>query len=198
MNSLTQQIFEYASQTPEGTPLTAKSLFHLGERAAIDQALARLVKRSQLIRAGRGLYVKPSKSRFGTRPPSTENVVRGLEEQQGETIVASGAVEANALGLTTQVPVREVFLTSGPTRHLSLGGRTVELRHAPTWQLVLPQRAAGAAVRAISWAGKERASEVIGALRRKLSSGDVQELVAVRSRLPTWVAREVSALVAHG
>lgn len=198
MNSLTQQIFEYASQTPEGTPLTAKSLLHLGGRAAIDQALARLVKRSQLIRAGRGLYVKPSKSRFGTRPPSTENVVRGLEEQQGETIVASGAVEANALGLTTQVPVREVFLTSGPTRHLSLGGRTVELRHAPMWQLVLPQRVAGAAVRAISWAGKERASEVVGALRRKLSVGDVQELVAVRSRLPTWVAREVSALVAHG
>jgi hypothetical protein len=198
MNSLTQQIFEYASKAPEGTPVTAKSLLHLGARAAVDQALARLVQRRQLIRAGRGVYVKPSESRFGTRPPSTATLVRGFREQQGEIVAASGAAEANALGLTTQVPVREMFLTSGPTRHLVLGGRSVEFRHAPAWQLVLPERPAGAAIRAIAWAGKERAPGVVAALRRKLSAGSVQELAAVRPRLPTWVAREVSALVAHG
>lgn len=31
----------------------------LGSRAAVDQCLSRLVRRDQLLRAGRGLYVRP-------------------------------------------------------------------------------------------------------------------------------------------
>src|SRR5579863_7449044 len=183
--SLNQQILEYASREAEGVPLTSKALLHLGTRAAVDQALWRLAASNRLLRVGRGLYVRVEKTRFGSRPPSTESVVRGIEERQGETVVPHGAAEANSLGLTTQVPVREVFLTSGRTRNLNLGGREVELRRAPGWQLVLPRRAAGAAVRALSWAGPERAPEVVAALRGKLSSTEVEELVTVRSRLPT-------------
>lgn len=195
MKPLTQQILQFATHAAEGTPLTAKALLHLGNRAAVDQALPRLVKRGKLLRAGRGLYVMPAESRFGVRPPSTENLVRGIEQQRGETLVASGAAEANALGLTTQTPVRQVFLTSGRSRYLHLGKQAIELRHAPAWQLVSPRRAAGAAVRAISWAGKERAHEVASVLREKLSAGDVEELAALRPRVPTWVAREISALM---
>ena len=167
----------------------------LGGRAAVDQALSRLAANNQLMRLGRGVYVKPTETRFGSRPPTIENVVRGIEVRQGETLVSHGAAEANSLGLTTQVPVREVFLTSGRTRNLNLSGREVELRHAPGWQLVLPHRAAGAAVRALSWAGRERASAVVAALKGRLSSSEVEELVTVRGRLPTWMAGEVSALM---
>ena len=42
-------------------------------------------------------------------PPSTESVMLAIEASGGETVVANGAAEANALGLTTQVPTREVF-----------------------------------------------------------------------------------------
>jgi hypothetical protein len=195
MKTLTEQILEYASREAEGTALTAKALLHLGNRAAVDQALSRLAASNQLLRLGRGLYVMPAETRFGSRPPTVENVVRGIEARQGETVVPHGAAEANSLGLTTQVPVREVFLTSGRTRNLNLGGREVELRHAPGWQLVLPRRAAGAAVRALSWAGRERATAVVAALKGKLSSSEVEELVTVRGQLPTWMAGEVSALM---
>jgi Family of unknown function (DUF6088) len=197
MNTLAERILEYASREVEGTPLTAKALLHLGGRAAIDQALSRLVASNRLMRLGRGLYVKPTETRFGPRPPTTENVVRGIEARQGEMLVPHGASEANSLGLTTQVPVREVFLTSGRTRNLNLGGRVVELRHAPGWQLVLPHRAAGAAVRALSWAGPKRGPEVVAALKSRLTSSEVEELVTVRNRLPTWMAGEVSALMAR-
>jgi hypothetical protein len=53
--------------------VAAKSLLHLGNRAAVDQALSRLTERGQLIRAGRGVYLRPITSRFGTRaPPSSK------------------------------------------------------------------------------------------------------------------------------
>ncbi|MBB2671493.1 UNVERIFIED_ORG: hypothetical protein GGE44_001044 [Rhizobium esperanzae] len=76
---------------------------HLGNRAALDQALSRLAERAELIRAGRGTYMRPVKSRFGSRPPAVEQAVEAVAQQRGEVIVSNGAAAANALGLTAQV-----------------------------------------------------------------------------------------------
>ena len=198
MQTLAKQVLEHAAGLPEGTPLAAKELLHLGSRAAVDQVLFRLVRRGTLFRAGRGIYVRPVESPFGTRSPSTVKMVEGLANQRGETIVAHGAAAANTLGLTTQIPMRAIYLTSGRSRHLKLGAQTVEFRHAPIWQLILPGRVAGDVVRALAWLGPEKAGEAIGKLRTKLPPSDLEEVAAVRARLPTWMAQEVSALVVHG
>jgi hypothetical protein len=198
MQTIAKQVLALASRLPEGTPLVAKELLHLGSRAAIDQVLSRLVGRGTLLRAGRGIYVRPVESRFGTRAPSALKMVEGLANQRGETIVSHGATAANALGLTTQVPMRVVYLTSGRSRQLKLGAQTVEFRHAPIWQLIFPGRAAGDVVRALAWLGPEKAAEAIRTLRSKLPLSELKEVASARARLPTWMAQEVSALVAHG
>ncbi len=197
MPRLTEQILEHAKRLPEGTPVAAKCLLHLGNRAAVDQALSRLAEREQLIRAGRGVYLLPVTSRFGTRAPSVEQAVDALATQRGEVIVSSGAAAANSLGLTTQVPVRSVFLTSGRTRKMRLGKQTVELRHAPRWQLAMPHRPAGQVVRALAWLGPEKAEAALHTLKRKLPPSVFCELVAVAPQFPTWLARSVGK-VAHG
>lgn len=189
MQRLTESILAYAEGLPEGTPLSAKSLLHLGNRAAVDQALSRLAERGLLIRAIRGVYFKPVKSRFGTRAPSLERAVEALANHRGEIIVPNGAAAANSLGLTTQVPVKPVFLTSGHTRTLNLGKQVVELRHAPKWQLSLPNRTAGAAIRALAWLGPEHAQPALKQLKRKLPPATWREVVAVAPRLPTWLAQ---------
>lgn len=197
MQRLTEQILVHAEGLPEGAPISAKGLLHLGNRAAVDQALSRLVERGRLIRAGRGVYLRPISSRFGTRSPSVEQAVEALASQRREVIVPSGAAAANTLGLTTQVPVRSVYLTSGRSRTMSLGKQIVELRHAPRWQLALANRPAGEAVRALAWLGPEKAEAALQALKRKLPSTTFQELVAVAPQLPTWLARSVGK-AAHG
>jgi len=197
MRRLTEQILEHAKQLPEGTPVAAKSLLYLGTRAAVDQALSRLAERGQLIRAGRGVYLLPVMRRFGARAPSVEQAVEALAAQRGEVIVSSGAVAANSLGLTTQVPVRSVYLTSGRTRKMSLGKQTVELRHAPRWQLAMAHRPAGQALRALAWLGPERAETALQTLKRKLPPSEFSELVAAAPQLPNWLARSVGK-VAYG
>ena len=112
--------------------------------------------------------------------------------------MSHGAAAANALGLTTQVPMRAVYLTSGPSRRLKLGAQMIEFRHAPIWQLIFPGRAAGEVVRALAWLGPEKAGEAIQKLRAKLPASELKEVASARSRLPTWMAQEVSALVTHG
>lgn len=137
METLTKQVLGHAVGMPAGTPLVAKELLHLGNRAAVDQVLSRLVRRGTLLRAGRGIYVLPVESRFGTRAPSAVKMIEGLANQRGETIVSHGAAAANALGLTPQVSIREAYLTTGRTRTLTLGRSEIVVKQAPRWMFVL-------------------------------------------------------------
>jgi hypothetical protein len=124
--NLAEQILANGAMLPEGRPVTAKSLLQLGTRAAIDQALSRLTRQGKLMRSGRGMYVRPIESRFGTRAPSPEKVITETARLRGETVAPDGAAAANRLGLTTQVPMRTIYLTSGRSRRLNGGFRVMD------------------------------------------------------------------------
>ena len=192
MSQLAQSILSQAQSLPEGGLLSPKEFLHLGSRAAIDQTLSRLAREGKLLRVGRGAYSLPVHGRCGVRPPSTESVVEAIESASGEIVVGSGAAEANALGLTTQVPTREVYLTTGPSRCLKLGNREVELKHGNRSQMLLGKRPAGQAVRALIWFGPERAPSVLEVLRKKLPSQEWEAMRNARAGLPSWMAKAVS------
>lgn len=195
---LPARIVSEIANWPEATPISAKNFLHLGKRAAVDQALSRMHRRGQLLRVGRGLYVRPVETRFGKRTPEIATILSAIQTKTGESVASSGAAAANQLGLTTQVPLRPVYLTSGRARRLKLGAQTIELRHVPRWQLTLAEHPAGAVIRVLAWGGRERRRELTAQLRSKLSAEMVQELAAVRGRVPTWMAEELSTLVARG
>ena len=198
MPTLTNRIAQHSATLPEGAPLCPNGLLHLGSRAAVDQALSRLARRGRLMRVCQGVYVRPIETRFGTRPPAIEKVIARLSALWGEVIVPSGGAAANVLGLTEQVPVRPVYLTSGPTRQLQLGDQRVQLRHAPRWQLVAPHRPAGDIVRALAWLGPDEAETRLRVLAPRIPDEDLAELVDARATLPAWLAEPVSGLVSHG
>ena len=141
--------------------------------------------------------MKAIKSRFGSRPPTVEQAVEAIAHERGEVIVSNGAAAANALGLTTQVPVRSIYLTSGRSRTMNVGSQKVELKHVPRWQLSLASRPAGVAVRALAWLGPERADDALSSIKRKLPPEAFNELVAAAPQFPTWLARSVGK-AAHG
>lgn len=198
MNTLPETILRRARSLSEGGVLSPKEFLHLGSRAAVDQAFSRLTKAGKLLRVARGAYVAPVSSRFGSRPPAPEKVVKALAQQSGEIVVPHGASAANALGLTQQVPIREVYLTSGRTRRLKLGRGEVEIKHAPRWMLVLGARPAGAAVRALAWIGPAHASESLVSLHRTLPPSEWKALTAARATLPSWMAQAIGKEAAHG
>lgn len=192
MSRLAQAILSQAQSLPEGGLLSPKEFLHLGSRAAIDQTLSRLAREDKLFRVGRGAYALPVKGRFGVRSPSIEAVIEAIESTNGEIVVASGAAEANALGLTTQVPTREVYLTSGPSRRLKLGNREIELKHGNRWQMLLGKRLAGRAIRALIWLGPEHGPMVLEVLKSKLPSQEWDAICQARAGLPSWMAKAIS------
>jgi hypothetical protein len=192
MKTLNEQIMEYSVARPEGLPISAKELLQLGSRAAVDQALSRLARRGQLLRSGRGLYVRPISSRFGTRAPAPEKVITEIAKQRGETIASPGAAAANALGLTTQVPMRIAYLTSGRSRRLRLGAQTIELKHAPNWQLMNSDRQSGEVLRALAWKGQAEARATLTQIKNRLTTETRRELIESRGALPEWLAKAIS------
>jgi len=136
-------------------------------------------------------------TRFGVRGPSIDKALAALSVLWGVKIVPTGGSAANCLGLTTQNPVRSVYLTSGPSRRLRFGTHPVELRHAPRWQLSAPYRKAGQVVRALAWLGREEVEDALDAVLPLLSKEDLDELSAARAVMPTWMAEPVSVRISH-
>lgn len=194
MSILIENVLAAASKLSEGEILSPKDFLHLGSRMAIDQTLSRLAKQGQLIRIGRGAYVAPITSRFGSRPPAVEKTVKSLAKKTGEIVVSHGAAAANTLGLTTQVPIREIFITSGPSRKLIFASRVVELKHAPHWQLIMSDKPAGMAIRALAWLGRTHIEASLSKIYAHFSAEEWHNLVSMRASLPSWMAENIGKI----
>lgn len=193
MAALSEQILEAAGKRPEGSLLAAKQFLGLGNRAAVDQALRRLTSRGKLVKITRGRYALPITSRFGSRPPAPEVVIAQLNREGAQQLVSSGAAAANALGLTTQMPVQQTCLarTRSQKRYV-FGKQQVTIRTAASWHFLLPDRPAGQAIRALAWLGPDQASAALPTLRRVLPPQEWDALLSVRAELPLWLAQLLS------
>ena len=193
MAVLSEQILEAAGKRPEGSLLAAKQFLALSKRDAVDQALRRLAARGQLVKITRGRYALPVRSRFGTRPPAPEAVMAQLNQEGGQQLVSSGAAAANALGLTTQMPAVQTYLSrSRSQKRYVFGKQQVTIRPAAAWNFLLPDRPAGQAIRALSWLGPDQASAALPTLRRVLPPQEWEALLSVRAELPQWLAELLS------
>jgi len=193
MAVLNERILEAAGKRPEGSLLAAKQFLTLGNRAAVDQALRRLALRGKLVKIARGRYALTISSRFGTRPPAPEVVIAQLNREGAQQLVSSGAAAANALGLTTQMPVQQIYLSrSRSQKRYVFGKQQVTIRPAAAWNFLLPDRPAGQAIRALTWLGPDQASAALPELRRALPPVEWDALLSVRAELPLWLAELLS------
>jgi hypothetical protein len=179
---------------------TTADFLDLGSRAAVDQALSRLVRRGALTRPARGLYAVHRKSeRLGIElPAKLEEVVDALARRSGATVVPSGATFANQLGLSTQVPMRATFQTSGRTRRYQIGGTNVELRHVSPRRLKASSPRNLAVLSAIAHLGKANIDETtLARLRSVTERADDASLLDDARNQPAWVVAVVRQVMAR-
>ena len=189
-------VSQWINAQPEGVLIRSLDLEHLVNRNQASRQLARLARHGRLMRVARGMYVTVTASRFGPVPPPVDKVVQSLSRITGHAIVRHGAAAANALGLTTQVPVRQIYLTDGRARTLTLGTQIIEIRHAPKWMLVLGDSLAGDVVRALEWLGPDLAEQAVGKLAGHIDQDEWRVLLGIRHRLPAWMATAIQKAIA--
>jgi len=94
----------------------------LGTSTAIRKSLSRLVDSGQIERMGQGIYVIPKNDKvFGKVLPSMEELAEALAKKEHVIIKPSGQYALNKVGLSTQVPMRLIFLTTGNAKKIHIG-----------------------------------------------------------------------------
>lgn len=186
---ISKRVFQHVEAMEPGKPFSSSSLMGLGTRAAVDQALSRLAKAGVVTRLARGIYVRPKRNRFvGEVPPRPAEVAKAIAGATGAVVEVQGAEAARLLGLTTQVPSKPVFHTTGPSRRFCLGEIEVELKHVAARKLALAGRPAGIALSALWYLGKsETTTETVHKLAERLPAEEFEVLRAAMSVMPAWM-----------
>jgi len=98
----------------------------LGTSTAIRKTLSRLVESGQVERMGQGIYVIPKNNKvFGKVLPSMEELAEALAKKEHVKIKPSGQYALNKVGLSTQVPMKLVFLTTGNAKKIRIGRNAI-------------------------------------------------------------------------
>jgi hypothetical protein len=194
MSTIQDDILDRIRAHDRGKVFTPKDFLDLGSRDAADQSLSRLVKSGEIQRLGRGLYHYPRvNERLGIPiGPDPDEIAEALGRQTGSRVLPSGAVAANRLGLSTQVPAKPVYLTDGRTRQVRIGDTVLQIRHAAPKELAATSRTSAMVFQALRHLGRAAVDgQVIARLRRALSSDQRHELLRDARYTTDWIAAVV-------
>jgi hypothetical protein len=164
----------------------------------VDQALSRLAREGVLRRLQRGLYDYPrmNPKLGGELSPDCEQVARAIARKTGSRIQPSGALAANLLGLSTQVPAKRVYLTDGASKTVGIGKQTLVFKHAAPKEMIASEGLGGVVLQALRYLGKEAVDEaVVRRLRETLSERDKQELLDDVVYATDWIVAVIERVV---
>lgn len=90
--------------------------------------LSSLVAKGTLVRIANGIFLKPTRTKFGILYPEVKTIVEAIAKRDHAMIIAEGNAAMHQLGISTQVPTKYVYLTNGSARVLHLGDQEVQLK----------------------------------------------------------------------
>lgn len=127
---IVQIVKERIEAGEQGTIYFVNSFSDLQNDQTVTKSLQRLSEEGFLIRLSKGVYLYPENTRFGTINPSVDDIVKSIAERDNVSILPTGSTALNKLGLSTQVPMNAVFLTTGSTRTIKVGNRKILFKHS--------------------------------------------------------------------
>lgn len=178
------------NRLPRGKPFAINTIESGASYANVRQILSRMVKTGEVVRATRGIYVRPKEVPYlGKVLPASEEIVKVISEQTGEVITYHGAEAARILQLSTQVPMRPIFYTSGTSRKIKLGKQIITLKHISPRKQVKPGTITCLVIAALWYFGKNNVNEgVINAIKQRLNEKQFSEVLKYTHRMPVWMA----------
>ncbi len=137
------------------------------------------------------VYLKAEETRFGLVYPPVEAIAEAIVRRDNAQVIPTGATAQNILGLSTQVPMNAVFLTSGSARKIRLGGRTITFRRAVPRNFAVKGRYTSLIVQALKSIGERNMTEydlasVQALIRRHPEPETIEGDLVV---MPTWIRR---------
>lgn len=192
MESIDNSILTSLKKRGRGVVFTKDDYAHYSNPKRVQKALEQLVNQGHVIRVARGIYCYPKKDKVwgtGYLPPSYDDIANAIAKKERAKIVPTGVHALNRLGLSEQLPMRFVYLTSGRTRSIELAdGHTMQFVHTALRNLAFHNRTAMLVTFALKEIGREHLTEeqkahVLGLLQKE-DGYSIQHDLAL---MPDWI-----------
>lgn len=184
------KIAEILQDTPKGSVLFVDDFLDFGSPDTIKKALYRLTnEKNLLIRLAHGIYLYPKTDKeLGTLYPSTEEIAKAIARRDKARIIPTGVYALNRLGLSTQVPMKIVYLTDGATRSIKIGKRTISFKRTSPRNLMTTGEISTLAIQALKEIGQENVDEQILKQLKVVLKKETQENILHDAKLaPAWI-----------
>ena len=107
-----------------------------------------------------GIFYRPATSALiGELKPSVEEVAKAIARRDKARIVPTGSYAMNRLGLSTQVPMRIVYLTDGSARKIKIGNSTINFKRVSPKNVATIGEISTLAIQALKAIGKGLVTE---------------------------------------
>lgn len=147
---------------------------------SIDKSLSLLAQRKQIRRISQGLYDFPRYNDIikEVLPPNIEIAAKAIARKLNWKIIPTGNKILNDLGLSTQVPSKYVFLSSGPSKIYNIMGASLEFKKVASKNINFKHEESALLVNAIKTIGlKNISDEVISIFRKNIPSNKYQKII---------------------
>ena len=184
-----------------GYAFSPKDFLDLGSRGSIDMALSALVQSGSVRRVSRGIYDCPRFSDILNKhvPPDIDHVAQALARKHGWRIQVTGAMAANLLGLSTQVPAKVVYIVDGPGRTIKVGNTTVQFRKAAPKDLNVENPRSALVIQALKFLGRKSTNEkVLSQVADRLSADDRKKLLRDTRFGTDWIFEAAKKICSGG
>ncbi|WP_212006539.1 DUF6088 family protein [Chitinophaga sp. HK235] len=200
MESVQKNIENRISRFKKGELIFPADFRGLGSTTAIKMALSRLTTKGKLRRLSHGIYYRPKMDAlFGELYPNPEKVAQAVAQKEKVRIMPTGSEALHALGLTTQVPVRRIYLTDGENRQIKMGKTYIEFKHTTPKKMSYQGKLSSLIILALMEIGTESLSdEVLKKLKHLLLHENKSVLVKDLAMAPTRIYDFIIKLIAVG
>ena len=168
-----------------------------GNEKVVSRALSAEEKKGNIVRLAKGMYLRPKSTRFGIVYPSVDEMVKAIAHRDKSKVQPCGMTALNMLGLSTQVPTKYTYLTSGSSRKLKLGDRLIELKRSVPKNFVFKTTLGALLMQALKSLGKKNISKLEIVQMRKLIDNEkrMEQFKLDILLMPIWMRKLITNII---
>lgn len=196
MQSSHNQIELKIKKSSKGKIFFADDFVKFGSPENIRKVLSRLEKEGLLERLAQGIYLVPKKDELlGTLYPTIEEIVLEIAKRDKARIAPTGSLALYQLGITTQIPLKAVYLTDGAQRVISIGNRTIQFKKTTPRNLAIKDHLLMLITQALKEIGQYKVTELhLQKLKTYVLKLDTEILKTQMKFAPVWVQKRIIEL----
>jgi hypothetical protein len=196
VQSVHKQIELKIKKSSKGKIFFAEDFSKNGSPENVRKVLSRLEQEALIIRLAQGIYLLPKVDELlGVLYPSTEEIAEEISKRDKTRIAPTGSMALYLLGLSTQIPLKAVYITDGSQRTIAIGNRTIKFKYAAPRNFAIKDSLLLLIVQALKEIGQEKINDsLVNNLKSNVLKLNDEVLEKQLKYAPVWIQKIITKL----